>query len=69
MIRRPRTYAFDRFFAISMLAFAGCRHVPDEQPVRQAIADPLGVYRIESAWRNDGGPWRCCPANWKQPMP
>jgi hypothetical protein len=52
-----------------MLAFAGCRHVPDEQQVHPAIADPLSVYRIESAWRNDGGQRRCCPANWKQPMP
>jgi hypothetical protein len=27
--------------------------------------DQLGVYQIESAWRNEGGKWRCYTASWK----
>jgi hypothetical protein len=27
--------------------------------------DQLGVYQIESAWRNENGRWRCYTANWK----
>ena len=27
--------------------------------------DQLGVYQIESAWRDDGGKWRCYSASWK----
>ncbi len=38
MMRWSRTYAFALCFAISMLALAGCRHTPDEEQVRQAIA-------------------------------
>ena len=25
----------------------------------------LGVYRVESAWRQEGGHWRCYSASWK----
>ena len=38
MMRWSQTYAFALSFAISMLALAGCRHAPDEEQVRQAIA-------------------------------
>ena len=27
--------------------------------------DQLGVYQIESAWRSEGGKWRCYSASWK----
>jgi hypothetical protein len=27
--------------------------------------DQLGVYQIESAWRSEGGKWRCYTASWK----
>lgn len=27
--------------------------------------DQLGVYQIESAWRNEDGKWRCYTASWK----
>ena len=149
MIRWPQTGAFVFWFAVSIFALAGCRHTPDEEQVRQAIAsvahaaeagdtsdvvkplsddfdgnagdldkrslanmmrlvglrgdhigvttgpisiehrgdrmvasltvtltsgghvlpDQLGVYQIESAWRNDGGQWRCYSAHWKESTP
>lgn len=30
------------------------------------LPDQLGVYRVESAWRKEGGTWRCYSASWKQ---
>ena len=30
------------------------------------LPDQLGVYRVESAWRKEGGTWRCYSATWKQ---
>ena len=30
------------------------------------LPDQLGVYRVESAWRKEGGRWRCYSATWKQ---
>ena len=30
------------------------------------LPDQLGVYRVESAWRREGGRWRCYSATWKQ---
>lgn len=30
------------------------------------LPDQLGVYRVESAWRKEGGNWRCYSATWKQ---
>ena len=29
------------------------------------LPDQLGVYRVESAWRREGGRWRCYSASWK----
>lgn len=148
MIRLLKMQALFFWLAMSTIALSGCRHTPDEEQVRQAIAsvahaaetgdasgvvkpisddfdgnagdldrrslanmmrlvalrgdhigvtsgpisiehrgdrmiatltvtltsgghvlpDQLGVYQIESAWRNDDGQWRCYSANWKQPM-
>lgn len=31
------------------------------------LPDQLGVYRIESAWRQRDGEWRCYHASWSQP--
>lgn len=28
------------------------------------LPDQLGVYRVESAWRNENGKWRCYTASW-----
>lgn len=28
--------------------------------------DQVGVYRVESAWRREGGHWRCYSASWKE---
>ena len=30
------------------------------------LPDQLGVYRVASAWRKEGGRWRCYSATWKQ---
>lgn len=35
---------------------------------RRALPDQVGVYRVESAWRQDSGTWRCYHAVWKQVM-
>jgi ketosteroid isomerase-like protein len=32
------------------------------------LPDQLGVYRIESAWRQQAGEWRCYHASWNQPQ-
>lgn len=32
------------------------------------LPDQLGVYRVESAWRNEDGTWRCYTAQWKRVM-
>jgi hypothetical protein len=29
------------------------------------LPDQLGLYQVESAWRNEGGKWHCYTANWK----
>ncbi|MDE1965067.1 MAG: hypothetical protein KGI42_14305 [Xanthomonadaceae bacterium] len=28
----------------------------------------MGVYRVESAWRNEGGQWVCYSASWSRPL-
>jgi hypothetical protein len=28
------------------------------------LPDQLGVYKVESAWREEGGEWRCYTASW-----
>ncbi len=30
------------------------------------LPDQLGVYTVESAWRKEGGDWRCYTASWTQ---
>ena len=30
------------------------------------LPDQLGVYQVESAWRNEDGTWRCYTAKWKR---
>jgi len=32
------------------------------------LPDQLGVYRVESAWRNEDGDWRCYTATWERVM-
>jgi hypothetical protein len=32
------------------------------------LPDQLGVYRVESAWRNEDGKWHCYTASWKHAM-
>ena len=32
------------------------------------LPDQLGVYRIESAWRQQDGEWRCYHASWNPPQ-
>jgi hypothetical protein len=32
------------------------------------LPDELGIYQVESAWRKEGGEWRCYTASWKHPM-
>ncbi|MCW8806659.1 MAG: hypothetical protein OQK79_00940 [Rhodanobacter sp.] len=32
---------------------------------RHLLPDRAGVYRVESAWRREGGHWRCYSASWK----
>ncbi|MEO8747793.1 MAG: hypothetical protein ABI379_09105 [Rhodanobacter sp.] len=30
------------------------------------LPEQMGVYQVESAWRNEDGRWRCYNATWKQ---
>jgi len=32
------------------------------------LPDNLGVYQVESAWRQDGGEWRCYSATWTKAL-
>lgn len=32
------------------------------------LPDQLGLYQVESAWRDEGGKWRCYTASWKHSM-
>lgn len=32
------------------------------------IPERLGVYRVESAWREEGGDWLCYSARWKRTL-
>ncbi len=32
------------------------------------LPDQLGVYRVETAWRNEDGKWHCYTASWKHAM-
>jgi hypothetical protein len=32
------------------------------------LPDRLGVYRVESGWRDDDGTWRCYTATWKRAL-
>jgi hypothetical protein len=32
------------------------------------LPDRLGVYRVESAWRQEDGDWRCYTATWERVM-
>jgi hypothetical protein len=32
------------------------------------LPDQLGLYQVESAWRNEDGKWRCYTASWKHTM-
>lgn len=32
------------------------------------LPDQLGVYAVSTAWRRDGGDWRCYSATWKQKL-
>nr|WP_244962456.1 nuclear transport factor 2 family protein [Oleiagrimonas soli] len=32
------------------------------------IPQRLGVYRVESAWRREGGDWRCYHAQWERTL-
>lgn len=32
------------------------------------LPDRLGVYRVESAWRQDDGEWRCYHATWERAL-
>ena len=34
----------------------------------QLWPDQLGIYRVESAWRREGGRWRCYSASWKRSL-
>ncbi|MGH8159526.1 MAG: hypothetical protein ACREPQ_15495 [Rhodanobacter sp.] len=148
MVRLRKTACVLAAFALFALALSGCRHTPDEQQVREAIAavaqaaeagaasdvsaplsddfdgnageldrrglanmvrflalrgehigvtmgpvsiehrgermvatftvtltsggkllpDQLGLYQVESAWRNDDGKWRCYTASWKHTL-
>jgi hypothetical protein len=35
---------------------------------RSALPDRVGIYQVETAWRQDSGTWRCYTATWKQVM-
>jgi len=32
------------------------------------LPDRLGLYRVESAWRREGGDWLCYTASWKRTL-
>lgn len=32
------------------------------------LPDQLGVFSVETAWRQDGGDWRCYHGTWKQKL-
>lgn len=32
------------------------------------LPDQLGLYQVESAWRNEDGGWRCYTAKWERSM-
>ncbi|EIL96697.1 hypothetical protein RHOFW104T7_05020 [Rhodanobacter thiooxydans] len=32
------------------------------------LPDQLGVYQVESAWRKEGGSWRCYTASWEHSL-
>lgn len=32
------------------------------------LPDQLGLYQVESAWRDESGKWRCYTASWKHSM-
>lgn len=32
------------------------------------LPDQLGLYEVESAWRNEDGKWRCYTASWKRTL-
>lgn len=32
------------------------------------LPDQMGMYQVESAWRNEDGDWRCYTATWKRVM-
>lgn len=32
------------------------------------LPDQLGIYQVESAWRNEDGTWRCYTATWEHTM-
>ena len=32
------------------------------------LPDHIGLYQVESAWRRDGGEWRCYSASWKHTL-
>lgn len=34
----------------------------------RALPERMGVYQVETAWRQDSGAWRCYTASWKQAM-
>ena len=34
----------------------------------RALPDRVGIYQVETAWREDSGAWRCYHASWKQVM-
>lgn len=34
----------------------------------RVLPDRLGVYRVETAWRREGGHWRCYRATWKRSL-
>jgi hypothetical protein len=32
------------------------------------LPDQMGLYQVESAWRQENGAWHCYTANWKQSL-
>lgn len=32
------------------------------------LPDHMGLYQVESAWRKEGGEWRCYSASWKDTL-
>lgn len=35
---------------------------------KRLLPDQWGVYRVEAAWRREGGAWRCYSARWKRSL-